>query len=538
MNIQRFSAPTAREALALARAVFGEATLVLSNRQTADGVEISAAAEDDLLSASTPAAPRVETPLLVRATAAPAQAPAARATSSAPADGRSTQAQVQADTERLAMSTLSFQDYVRERMLRRQQEEAAQATGRAPQRPLSPPQPEPAHALPAAAALSAPVALPAAAMPVAPQAEATAARSVLPSADPRPLRPAATVAAPAAASAPAPDVLAAPATARQPVAATAARSAVGSPELAGHVLKELTAMKQLMEERFSTLAWLGQARLDPVQSQLMLRLVRAGYSAALARAVLSQIRIGLDLDATLRAVTAALEGMLTIDPAAPSMIDEGGIFALVGATGVGKTTTIAKLALQCARSYGAASVGLITLDTQRAGAHEQLRTFGRGVGIVAHLAHDRDALQEMLALLAAKQLVLIDTPGISPRDPRRHEMHELLNLPDLQRVLVLNAGAHGDTLDEMARAYKAGARPQAILSKLDEAAKLGPALDTLMRHRFALRGVTDGQRVPEDWHAPDAAELVRSSMHGDRLLPFDPAGADLDFYFSPAACAA
>ncbi len=524
---------------------------MLSNRQTADGVEISAAAEDDLLSASPPAPSRVETPLLRRATAAPTPAPlpAVRAAAAASVDARSTQDQVRADTERLAMSTLSFQDYVRERMLRRQQEESAQTAPRTLQRPAVSARADDGQPVSATAPVTAsnvpflqpPTGVDSATQAATPMATPLAAppvHALLPAAEGRPTRSVATAATRTAAVA-APAVMTPP-DAPQRTAALAATAPGGaaSDDLTAHLLRELSAMKHLMEERFNTVAWLGQARLDPVQSQMMLRLVRAGYSAALARAVLSQLQIGVDLDATFHDVLATLESMLAVDPAAPALLDERGIFALVGATGVGKTTTIAKLALQCARAHGAASVGLVTLDAQRAGAHEQLRAFGRGVGIVAHLAHDRDALQEMLGLLSGKQLVLIDTPGISPRDPRRHELHELLDLPAVQRVLVLNAGAHGDTLDEMARTFKGGLQLQAILSKLDEAAKLGPALDTLMRHRFTLRGVTDGQRVPEDWHAPDATELVRSSMQGDRLLPFDPASVDLDYYFSPAACAA
>src|SRR5262249_16698544 len=154
-----------------------------------------------------------------------------------------------------------------------------------------------------------------------------------------------------------------------------------------------------------------------------------------------------------------------------------------------KTTTAAKLAGLCALRHGAASVGLITLDAYRVGAQEQLRAYGKMLGMVAHLAHDRAALQDLLGLLSNKKLVLIDTTGLAPHDPRKQEMMELLALPGVKRLLVLNAGAHGDTLDDTVAGFKSTGAQQAVLSKIDEAVKLGPAIDTCIRHQLTLRGV-------------------------------------------------
>ena len=501
--IQRFQAPTAREALAKARAAFGDDTLILSNRQLADGVEVMASTEAALSQQSPATAPAAHPALqtlsvplslpLSQASEmadAAAQAPArsARAAVASPAAPIAPEQSVNADTEQLAMSTLSFQDYVRERMLRRQQETAS---------------------------------VPPAAQP------ATQAAARQPSV--RPAEPVRT-AAPTTSAAPAP--FASPAFA--PVAAVAATTTEDTSRV---VMAELQAMKQLLEERFNTLSWLGQARQNPLHSNLMLKLVRAGYSASLARTVLEPLAHEGDPAVAVREVMASLERMLGVSADMPSMIDEGGVFALIGATGVGKTTTTAKLASQCAARFGTASVGLVTLDTHRAGAHEQLRAHGRDMGVVAHLAHDRAELQELLALLSHKRMVLIDTAGVAPRDLRRPELLDLLDLPSIKRVLVLNAGAHGDTLDEIATAFRPTGTHYAILSKTDEAAKTGPALDTLIRHRLVLRGVADGQRVPQDWRTPDAAELVRASMRASQRSAFDPRGADMDFYFSPAECA-
>jgi flagellar biosynthesis protein FlhF len=157
------------------------------------------------------------------------------------------------------------------------------------------------------------------------------------------------------------------------------------------------------------------------------------------------------------------------------------------------------------------------------------------LGIVAHLAHDRAALQDLLGLLSGKKMVLIDTTGIAPRDPRKRDMLDVLDLPQVQRLLVLNASSHGDTLDDTLAAFKTAGAQQAILSKIDEAVKLGPAIDALIRHQIVLRGVTNGQRVPEDWESANAHQLVASSMRAPARSAFDPKAADLSFFFTPSS---
>ncbi len=230
-----------------------------------------------------------------------------------------------------------------------------------------------------------------------------------------------------------------------------------------------------------------------------------------------------------------LERNLRTDSADAPIWDKGGVFALVGSTGVGKTTTAAKLAALCAAKHGPHSVGLITLDTYRVGGHEQLRAYGRMLGVVAHLAHDKAALQDLLGLLAGKKMVIIDTTGVAPRDPRKDDILEVLDLPGIERLLVANAGAHGDTLDEALAAFKRVGCKQAILSKVDEAVKLAPALDALIRHQLVLRGITNGQRVPEDFARAHANELVATSMRRTPNPAFDPSTLDMDFYFTESS---
>jgi flagellar biosynthesis protein FlhF len=464
MNIQRFTGATSREALARARMAFGEGTLILSNRQTAIGVEVMATTEDSVGALDTRARPaalpeRAAPPVMIEKVAPGRALPASHQ-------------QVQQDTAQLAMSTLSFQDYVRERMLRRRQTET----------------------------------------PVAPEEVGLRAPASAPASRPR-----VQIHVP-----PAPPLAAAPV----PVTPSAA-PAVG----ARSISDELQAMRDLIEERFNTFAWLGQARQNPIQANLMLKLLRAGYSPALSRAILERMPETMAAPEAMQWMMEAIRRNIHTAAHEQPLYQEGGIYALVGATGVGKTTTAAKLAGLCAEIHGPASVGLITLDTQRVGAHAQLREHARGLGLVAHLAHDRAALQDLLGLFAAKKMVLIDTTGLAPRDPRKNDALDVLDLPDVRRLLVLNAGAHGDTLDDVVAAFKSVDQQPTVLSKIDEAVKLGPALDVAIRHQLVLRGVTNGQKVPHDWDAADAAELVRTSMRVSTRSAFDPKSADLGFLF-------
>ncbi len=525
MNIKRFYAATAREALAKARMTFGEGTVILSNRSTPDGVEVVATAEESLTSleqqASEPAeAPRAAPPAPAFKPAAPVRQPAASAQTAArePVLERNP---VHEDTEQLAMSTLSFQDYVRERMLRRRREalqggDAAlddddrmppMPAAAAPRRPEPAPVRAPAYEPPQRSAPSMPAAPPTVtpfyppAFDAAPQEPSPIARAAQPIATRRNSAP-------------------------EPAAAAIA------PMRQEGVMAELQSMKDLIEERFNTLSWLGQAKQNPIQSNLMLKLIGAGYSPTLARAVLERLPENFNAGDAVRWLMEVLERNLKTDAETESLPQEGGIYALVGTTGVGKTTTSAKLAAQCARMYGAASVGLITLDTYRIGAHEQLRAYGRMLGVVAHLAHDQAALQDLLGLLSGKKLVLIDTTGVAARDPRKRDMLDVLDLPDIKRLLVVNASSHGDTLDDVFASFKSRGPQQAILSKVDEAVKLGPPLDALIRNRMALRGVTNGQRVPEDWEAADAKKLVSLSMRATNRSAFEPKVTDLNFFFT------
>ena len=502
MNIQRFTAPTSREAMAKARMAFGDSAVILSTRSSSEGFEVMAAAEESLasLSDSSNAAPTSARPTTTPTPFA-ARAKATATATQAPPES------VEGDTEALAMSTLSFQEYVRERMLRKRRE-SMQDT--APEEAVSPPQRR--------------------AAPVAP---VQAAPTPMPAADP---------------------IVVPVQRFNQPVQATFG-SRLGQPAIRTReeepswedsqpsvrfasnedtrMAVELSALKEMIEERFNTLAWLGSSKQNPIQSNLMLKMIRAGYSPAMARAVLDRVPVDAGAPEAFRWLMDVLTRNLKVSAPTAGLCDEGGVVSLIGATGVGKTTTAAKLAAQCVKQYGAASVGMITLDTYRVSGYEQLRTYGRMLGVVAHLAHDRAALKDLLNLLSGKRLVIIDTAGLGQRDQRIQDMLDVLDMPKVKKTLVLNAGSHGDTLDETLTSFKASSLHGVVLSKVDEAVKLGPALDALIRHQVTLRGVANGQRVPEDWQNPDASTLVRMSMGTAGKSAYDPVATDMGFYFAP-----
>jgi flagellar biosynthesis protein FlhF len=493
MNIQRFTAPTSREAMAKARLTFGESAVILSTRSTGDGFEVMAAAEESLASladqAPAPARAAPATPVAARARTATAALPES----------------VESDTEALAMSTLSFQDYVRERMLRKRRES------------LHGTAPATAHEEPAAER-RAPL--------------QTAAPQII--ARPEP------VAVPVQRfNQPEPIVARNPAPIRTRSAEPAWEDSVPPTRFPSNgdsrMAVELSALKDMIEERFNTLAWLGSSKQNPIQSNLMLKMIRAGFSPAMSRAVLERVPTDAGAAEAVRWLMDVITRNLRVAAPGAGLCDEGGVVSLIGATGVGKTTTAAKLAAQCVKQYGAASVGMITLDTYRVSGFEQLRAFGRMLGVVAHLAHDRAALKDLLNLLSNKRLVIIDTAGLGQRDQRIQDMLDVLDIPKVKKTLVLNAGAQGDTLDEVLTSFKASTLHGVVLSKVDEAVKLGPALDALIRHQVVLRGVANGQRVPEDWQNADAAALVRLSMGTQGKSAYDPLATDMGYFFAQAS---
>jgi len=294
------------------------------------------------------------------------------------------------------------------------------------------------------------------------------------------------------------------------------------------VMAELRSLRAALSDRIAALesnialnrpaaATEPAAQRNPAATRVMTRLLMSGFSPDLARRVAVHAPATGDIAATDAWLHEVIAGNLRCAASADGLLESQGAVALVGPTGVGKTTTVAKLAARFAVRYGAAQLGLITLDSYRIGAHEQLRSYGRILGVPMHIAQDGATLRELLASLHGKRLVLIDTCGLSQRDERLEEMLSTLsaarfNVQPVRPVLLLNAASHSETLDEVARAWRAADAAGAILTKMDEAARIGGAVDCMLRYRMMLFGLTNGQRVPEDWHPASARLLAHVAL--------------------------
>ena len=296
------------------------------------------------------------------------------------------------------------------------------------------------------------------------------------------------------------------------------------------MMSELRSMKGLIEDRFDALTFMDRLQRQPAQARLAQKLLDCGFSPALIRKLTDGM--GLEVVDETAWVAAVLQRNLLTAEAEPALEDQGGVFAMIGSTGVGKTTSTAKLAAAFAAKYGASHLGLITLDAYRVGAHEQLRTYGRILGVPVHTAHDRASLEDLLDLLSAKKMVLIDTAGMAQRDSRTRELLDMLSHRAIQKLLVVNAAAQGETTEDVLLSYRASQAKGVVLSKLDEAVKLGPALDALIRHKLPVTVVANGQRVPEDWHRLSAHALIHRALRPLAGTAYRLDASDVNLVFS------
>ncbi|MQY51618.1 flagellar biosynthesis protein FlhF [Rhodocyclus tenuis] len=419
MNVRKYIAPNARDALRKVKETLGPDAIILSNRSVAGGVEIMAVAARDI------------------SMLAPA------------GSGRDNAA--------------SADDY----------------TVR-----LSPAGAQPPLSRPAAAVRSAPAVAPAAPPAVAPARPVTA-RSEAPSLAP-----------------PVPPKL-------DPRPVVAEQSAEVVPAV---VMDEIRALRRIVEQHLAGFAWGESARSEPVKTEVLRQLLDAGFSPQLARDLLAGLPHDFTVAQALAWVRAAADRSLLTTDGGSDIVDRGGVYALVGPTGVGKTTTTAKLAARCVLRHGAAKVALVTTDGYRIGAHEQLRIYGRILGVPVHLVKDAADLRQTLGELQHKHMVLIDTMGMSQRDRLVSEQVAMFGESGVKRLLLLPATGRGDTLDDVVRAYNGPDMAGCIVTKVDEAASLAPSLDVIMRQRLSLHYISNGQRVPEDLHLPNRTYLLHRAF--------------------------
>ena len=285
--------------------------------------------------------------------------------------------------------------------------------------------------------------------------------------------------------------------------------------------EELAELRQMLELQLSSLAWNELGRRNPQRARVLTEFGRLGIDSDVASGLLADLPESLNSEQARYLPLGLLARRLPVTAHDP--LATGGKFALVGPTGVGKTTTLAKLAARAVAAQGPRGVALISADHFRIAADEQLYRYGRLLGVPVYAATSAAELDELLSRLADHRLVLIDTPGLGYRDARIAELLRALagDKTPVQTTLVLAANAQGAALDGAIRAY-AGLRPGGcVLTKLDEAPTLGTAFSALIRHGLSLDYVTDGQRVPEDLARADAHKLVCRAARQQTDAPLD-----------------
>ena len=275
---------------------------------------------------------------------------------------------------------------------------------------------------------------------------------------------------------------------------------------------ELKSLRAMIENQHVLGEWKEMATKHPLRVSLYKRLTEMGLSQDVCKYLAKGLDNSVDVE---QAMQAALKQLVHQIPlAGDDILNQGGVFAMVGPTGVGKTTTIAKLAARFAMQHGQRHVALISTDTYRIGAHEQLMTYGRLLGVPVHSANDTQELQQLLHKLHDKKLVLIDTAGMSQRDIDISQQLAHLSHPSsmIKPYLVLSANAQTSTLDEVITAFKKASPAGCILTKLDEAASLGGVLSAVIKHQLPIAYISNGQKVPEDIKPARARELVDETL--------------------------
>lgn len=290
---------------------------------------------------------------------------------------------------------------------------------------------------------------------------------------------------------------------------------------------EMAEVKNLLQSHLATSFWSNLQQQAPVHAELVKRMINAGISPKLCADIVQSLPEQGSMEDLSEMVAQTLERLIhTQDPM--EVFDEGGIFTFIGPTGVGKTTTVAKIAARCVLRFGRNEVVLLTTDTYRIGAQEQLKVFAKILGLPVIAVRDSEDLTAKLSEASKKKVVLIDTAGVSQRDTLMLDQAQLLAKGEANRhrILVMSATTDLRTQEDIIQLHghadSGHAIQSVVVTKTDEAALIGPVVDSLIRHSLPLLFISNGQRVPEDLSAPSAQYLAHRALRPRQL------GADMD----------
>jgi len=276
---------------------------------------------------------------------------------------------------------------------------------------------------------------------------------------------------------------------------------------------ELKSLRGLLVNQLSGLSWGKEVQYHPLRARLLQRLMSLGLSPRLAKDIAAQVNEEQDFEHNWRLALGELAHRIPVSD--NEIIEKGGVVALVGATGVGKTTTIAKLAARYTLKHGPHRVALITTDNYRVAAHEQLRSYARIMGVPMRVTGDVDSLREALDSLQDKELILIDTAGMSQRDMLLNKQFAMLQaegLPKIKTYLTLATNCQRGVLTETGDKFKEMNLAGCILTKVDETTSMGGAITVAVENGLPISYFCDGQQVPEDIHLARAHSIVSRSV--------------------------
>jgi len=322
----------------------------------------------------------------------------------------------------------------------------------------------------------------------------------------------------------------------RPAPAPAAASGGVDPRAFDSMRFELNSLRELMEVQLGSLAWNQLQGSRPAQANLWRRMQRIGLSGPLSRDLLAMIPDIEEPRQAWRMLLAHLARMISTPDIEP--LEEGGVIAMVGPAGMGKTTTLAKLAARYVLKYGAQNIALVSMDSYRIGAQEQLKTLGRILNVPVTHVDPGQSLMQALDPLLRKRVVLIDTAGLQASDPALRMQLESLAVRGIKskNYLVLATTSQKQVLTAAYHSYKRCGLAGCILTKLDETASLGEVLSLAISHDLPVAYLTDGPRIPDDLHLPRRHQLVSRAVSVQmQEEPSEEAMADMfaDIYHSP-----
>ena len=285
----------------------------------------------------------------------------------------------------------------------------------------------------------------------------------------------------------------------------------GEPAL-DEVRKEINSLRDLLENQMSGLAWGEVGRQHPLWAGLVRKLGNMGVNPSLSRQLVQQIPENYPFDQAWRTTLALLSYRIPVEK--KEVLEPGNVLALLGATGSGKTTTIAKMATQCVLKHGPDSVVVASTDSYRVGGKEQLRSYARILGIPMRTIHNKSELVDLLDQFQGRKLVLVDTAGLSPVDVRHKEQLAILKplQARMNSCLVLPAIAQMPALEQITRLYSPLRPGSCVITKLDEASSIGGVISVAVQKKLKVIFQSDGQQVPEDLHRGDAARLTARAV--------------------------